>query len=532
VRVLSSRTGNRANTMSEIDPCTPILVGGAQFTQRTAKSDVRTSLSPIDMLAKVSRDAITDTAAADLANAIDTVAVVRFTADSPGDQGRLPKRMFRNPPASLANRLDIAPRRALYTATGGNTPQWLVNRTAEEIANGQCDVALLAGAEYIATLLAAMKQGIDLGWANGPDADPGSDPEEIGDMRAGTSDYERRHGLAFPVNVYPLFENALRGEAGRTPAQHLKWLGAFFSPLTKVAAENPQSWFPTFRSPDEIATPSDRNRFVGFPYTKYLNAVIEVDMAAAVVMTSVAKARELGIPESKWVYLHGCGDASDLWFVTERVNYHSSPAIRTIGRKAFAMADIGAGDLAYIDLYSCFPSAVEIGCAELGLATDDPRGLTVTGGLPYFGGPGNNYVMHSIVTMADKLRARPGAYGLCTGNGWYVTKHSAGIYSTTPTRGPWRREDPKSYQKDIDVMAHPRVVEAPDGPATVETYTVVTDRRGKRFGLVVGRLGNGDRFLAHTPDDDATLDRMMVEEMLGRPGTVTAGEPTNLFRFS
>ena len=342
-------------------------------------------------------------------------------------------------------------------------------------------------------------------------------------MRPGTTEYEARYGLRFPVNVYPLFENALRGQAGRTPDAHLKWLGEFFSPFTKVASENPYSWFPTYRSPEEISTPSEKNRFVGFPYTKYLNAVIEVDQAAAVVMTSVGKARELGIPESKWVYLHGCGDANDIWNVSERVNYHSSPAIREIGKRAFAMAGKGVADMSFIDLYSCFPSAVEIGCPELGIATDDPRGLTVTGGLPYFGGAGNDYVMHSIVTMMQKLRAKPGKFGLCTGNGWYVTKHSAGIYSTTPKEGAWQRDDPKSYQKDIDAMAHPEVIEQPSGRATVETYTVVTDRKGKRFGLIVGRDAQNRRFLANTPDDDMTLDRMMHEEMLGRAGEVTPG---------
>ncbi|HEY5338141.1 MAG TPA: acetyl-CoA acetyltransferase, partial [Rhizomicrobium sp.] len=444
---------------TQIDPHTPILVGAGQFTQRTAREGkVAESLSPIDMLAKVSKLAMDDTGAGGkLAAALDIIAVVRFTADSPGEQGRLPKRMFRNPPASLAKHLGANPKRAFYTAVGGNTPQWLVNRTAEEIANGACDVALLAGAEYIATLLTAMKQGVRLDWS--ADADPGSDPEEIGDMRSGTTPYELKYGLNFPVNAYPLFENGIRGVKKRTPAQHLKWLGEFFSPFTKVASENPYSWFPTYRSPEEISTPTEKNRFVGFPYTKYLNAVIEVDMAAAVVMTSVGKARELGIPESKWVFLHGCGDASDIWNVSERVSFHSSPAIRAVGKHAFAMAGKSIADMAFIDLYSCFPSAVELGCQELGLATDDKRGLTITGGLPYFGGAGNNYVMHSIVTMMEKLRAAPGKFGLCTANGWYVTKHSAGIYSTTPTSSAWKREDPKSYQKDIDAEAHPEVVE-------------------------------------------------------------------------
>jgi acetyl-CoA C-acetyltransferase len=174
---------------------------------------------------------------------------------------------------------------------------------------------------------------------------------------------------------------------------------------------------------------------------------------------------------------------------------------------------------------------VELACAELGIAEDGPRGLTITGGLPYFGGPGNNYVMHSIVTMMEKLRAQPGAYGLCTGNGWYVTKHSAGIYSTKPVQGRWQREDPKSYQRDLDAMPHPEFIEQPSGRGTVETYTVVTDRKGKRFGIVIGRDAQNRRFLANTPGDDATLDGMMREEMLGRAGEVIPGTPTNLFRF-
>ncbi|HEX3808920.1 MAG TPA: acetyl-CoA acetyltransferase [Rhizomicrobium sp.] len=517
-----------------IDPRTPILVGGGQLTQRTVREGrITEGLSPIGMLERAAWHAADDCGGGDkLLRELDTIAVVRFTADTPGEQGRLPKRMYRNPPLSLARRLGANPRRMFYTATGGNTPQWLVNRTAEEIANGECDAALLVGAEYIATLMAALKNGVDLGWGKGEDGDPGSDPQEIGDARPGTNAYEDAYGLRFPVNTYPLFENALRGQVKRDPAAHLKWLGEFFSPFTKVAAENPDAWFQIFRPPQQISTPSEKNRFVGFPYTKYLNAVIEVDMAAAVIMTSVEKARALGIKEKHWIYLHGCGDANDIWNVSERVNFHSSPAINAVGKRAFSMAGIGAKDLSFIDLYSCFPSAVEIGCQELGIAADDPRGLTITGGLPYFGGPGNNYVMHSIVTMMRKLRAKPEAYGLGTANGWYVTKHSAGIYSTKPTQGKWSRENPTVAQAEIDAMPRPDVIEKPSGKATIETYTVVIDRKGKRFSIVVGRDEQNRRFLAHTPDDDNTLDRMMREEMLGRAGEVSSNGPTNLFRFA
>jgi len=509
------------------DDRTPILIGCGQLTQRTAQTNkFEESLDPLQLLTEAATRALNDTGAADkLKPLIDNISVVRFTADS-SEAGRLPIGQYTNAPRSLGNRIGAKAEREYYTAAGGNTPQYLVNRTAEEIANGETTVALLAGSEDLATMLGALNKGISLAkWGD----DPGGEPTHIGENRRGVNDIERAHALYFPVNAYPLFENGIRGHKGRSVRDHQLALGKLFAPFSKVAAANPHAWFPKARSPEEIATPSDNNRYVGFPYTKYMNAIIQVDMAAAVVMTNVKTARELGVPESKWVYLHGCADATDIWHVSERVNYYSSPAIRTMGQKAFAMAGKTVADMQFIDLYSCFPSAVEIGCAELGIAEDDPRGLTVTGGLPYFGGAGNNYVMHSIVTMMEKVRGKPGSFGLVTANGWYVTKHALGIYSTTPTKGSWRREDPKSYQKDIDAMPHPEVETKPEGEGTVETYTVMHDRGGPKMGIIIGRLGNGKRFIAHTPHDAATLNDLMERETLGRRGRVTAGDKTNLF---
>lgn len=507
------------------DDRTPVLIGGGHFTQRTAQQGkFDESLNPMQMLEKAARLATADTGKSDaVLKALDAVAVVRFTADSP-EAGRLPVGQYKNPPRSLAKLLGATPAQEYYTATGGNTPQYLVNLMAERIANGETECALLAGAEDLATLIGALKRGVKLEWGD----DPGGSYTPIGEEKRGVTDHEKAHGLQFPVNTYPLFENAIRGEKKRTPAEHQRALGELFSPFTKIAAENPLSWFPTFRTPEEIATPGERNRIVGFPYTKYLCSVIEVDMAAAVVMTSVKRARELGVPESQWVYLHGCGDANDLWYVTERVNYTSSPAIRAMTRSAFAMAGKTVADMDYFDLYSCFAAAVQIGCKELGIETTDPRGLTVTGGLPYFGGAGNNYVMHSIVTMMQKVRAKPGSFGLVTANGWFVTKHSCGIYSTTPTNGPWKREDPKTYQKVIDAEAHPRVVEAANGEGEVETYTAVTDRTGRKFGIVIGRMADGARFLANTYDE-ALWNRMISEEMLNRAVHVTHADGKNTF---
>jgi len=360
--------------------------------------------------------------------------------------------------------------------------------------------------------------------------DPGGKRIDIGYEKEGVSKVENIHKLSHPVNCYPLFENALRGEAGRTVEEQQQFIGKLMAPFTEVAAKHPQAWFPIARTAEEIATQTDNNRYVGFPYTKYMNAIMAVDQAAAVVMMSVEKARELGVPENKWVYLHGSGDANDLWYLTERQNFHSSPAIRTMGQKAFAQAGWSIDEIEIMDLYSCFPSAVQIGMKELGIATDDPRALTVTGGLPYFGGAGNNYVMHSIATMVEKLRAKPGAKGMCTSNGYYVTKHGIGLYSTTPTVGKWQRENPANYQKSLDAMDHPRVEEKPDGSAKIETYTVMHGRNGPEFGIVMGRLdADGARFVSHVTEP-AGVHSLMDQDSLGRPGRVaTTDTGLNIF---
>ena len=247
-----------------------------------------------------------------------------------------------------------------------------------------------------------------------------------------SNDIEDAHGLMIPATAYPLYENALRGHYGHSIAEHQQVMGELFSRSPRWLRAIPMPWFPVARSAEEIATATPSNRYVGWPYTKFMNAMNQINQAASLLLTSVGKARSLGIPEDRWLYLHGCADTSELWHVLDRENYHSSVAIRTLAEETYAMAGRDASGLDHIDIYSCFPSAVQIARDEFGIAKDDPRPLTITGGLPFHGGAGNNYVMNSIASMADTLRAAPGTYGLVTANGGYLTKHSAGIYSTEP----------------------------------------------------------------------------------------------------
>jgi len=495
------------------DARTPILIGVGQLTQRDVEPT--RALEPVAMMEAAARIAAEDAGAGDrLLRAVDRVAAVNVFCFPYGNVPRL-----------LAERVGAHPVEELYTTIGGNTPQWLVNLMAARITAGEADVVLLAGAEAMRTLAQARRARVRLPWGGGDGT-----PTVLGDARDGTSPHEVTHGLALPTVVYPLFDNAIRARRGWSIDEHRRRLGRLCSRLAAAAAEHPHAWFRERRSPDEIATVSPDNRMIAFPYPKLMNAIIEVDQAAAVIMTSVERARALGIAPSRWVYLHGAADAHDHWLVSERVDYARSPAIRAAGRAALEAAGMSIDDVDLFDLYSCFPCAVQIARDMLGIPEDDPRPLTVTGGLPYFGGPGNNYSMHGIASMCDRLREAPGATGLVTALGWYVTKHAIGVYGTTPPSRPWTTVDAAAIQATIDSEPHPALVEEPQGSGTIETYTVVYDREGEPVrGVVVGRLDDGRRFLANTPSDRALLESLTREEAVGRRGRVDSDGDANRF---
>ncbi len=506
-----------------IENSTPILVGCGDVTDPT--TPVERGRSPFDLIAEAGRLALADAGAPGLADRIDTVAMLRLFSDT---SHRFATKLgsSTNPPKSVAQRLGIDAGRYIYTWNGGNMPQYLVNMFAEAIARGEMRAAMIVGGEALRTQHGVERAGLPVSWAE----DPGGEPELVGDPRRGWNDDEDRHEMRAAIAMYPLFENAIRGARGRSVPEHMQAMGRLFARFAAVAAANPLATRREGYSAERLATVDETNRWIGFPYPRLMNSNAFIDQAAALIMTSVGTARELGIPEAKWVYLHGCADGHDHWYVSERIDLHSSPAIRRASRKALDMAGRSLAEIDFLDLYSCFPSAVQIGCQEIGLTEDDPRGLTVTGGLPYFGGPGNNYVTHSISEMMRRVRAAPGSFGLVTANGNYVTKHSFGVYSTTPFRGSWRRESPGVLQAELDALPKAPYAPAPDGPAVIETYTVMHNKTGPDHAIVLGRLSeSGRRFVANTPAEREVLLDLQERDSLGRPGTVAQRDGRNIF---
>lgn len=492
----------------------PIIVGVGQHTNRSG--DIADAREPLEMMVTVARQAAEDAQFPAVLERVDAVAVINILSWS-----------YPDPAGLLTERIGAHARDRYYTAIGGNGPQWMVNELADRIARGDVGIALLAGAEAMHSLRRARQVGASLPWAERPGG-----AQTYGENRWGNTPLEQAHRAQMPSQIYPLFENALRAERRQTIDAQRRALGDLCAAFARQAGDNPYAWFRDAKTADEIATPSPANRTTAFPYTKFMNAIMEVDQAAALLLTSAGTARRLGIPRDRWVYVLGSGDATDHWFISDRVDFHSSPAIRVAGEHALRQAGTDITEVALLDLYSCFPCAPQIAAAMLGIEADDPRPLTVTGGLPYAGGPGNNYTTHAIAAMVERLRRDPERVGLVTGVGWYLTKHSVGVYSGAPPREPRPRVAPSTYQTDIDAMPHPTCVAEANGHGCIETYTVLHDRDGAaEAGVIVGRLDDGARFWANTPPDRAVLETMERVEMIGRRGRVRHEAATGINVF-
>jgi acetyl-CoA C-acetyltransferase len=286
------------------------------------------------------------------------------------------------------------------------------------------------------------------------------------------------------------------------------------APLTDIAARNPDAWFPTARTAAEIVTPTADNRMVGYPYTKYMVAIMDVDMAAAVIVTSHERADALGVPPDQRVYLRGHCYATDPVYVAEHTEMWRSPAMTAAADEALRCAGSSIDDVAHLDFYSCFASSLHFSRDALGIASDDSRALSVTGGLPYHGGPGSGYMTHSIAQMARELRADPGSLGMVSGVGMTMTKHVFGVYCATP--GPVVRADAKRVQKRLDDLGKVEIVEQWDGAADVAAYSVVHGRDGEpEWALLVCDVGPSARTYARSTDTEL-LAGAEEHELVGR----------------
>jgi acetyl-CoA C-acetyltransferase len=483
-----------------LNPRTPLLIGAGQFLNHAQGLD--DALDPATLMCEAIRAAAADAGLGSVPKA-DSVRVVSLLSWRYGD-----------PALVVAQQLRLSPRETAATTMGGDSPQALVNQTALAIQHGELDLAILTGGEAWQSRGRFRKAGVELTW---PKAPADAFPRVFGDDLEMNHPVERARGLVLPVQVYPMFESAIRAAAGRTVEQQQLQTSELWSRFSEVAARNPAAWSRTVRTAEEIRTPTASNRMIGFPYTKYMNSNNNVDMAAALIMCSAAKAQSLGVARDRWVFPQSGADCHEHNYIGHRWSFSHTPAIELGGRDVLRLAGLGIDDIEIVDLYSCFPSAVQLGAQSLGLSLD--RQLTRTGGLCFAGGPWNNYSMHAIATVMNDLREQPEAKGLVWANGGYATKHSFGVYGTNAP-AEFRHSRPQAEIDDLPRRELAEIVGV-DQTATIEAYTVMHDREGKpETGFAACLLDDGRRAWG-TTSDNALASAMCDGEWIGRTTHLT-----------
>ncbi|MBV9320879.1 MAG: acetyl-CoA acetyltransferase [Mycobacterium sp.] len=480
-----------------VDPKTPVLIGYGQVNQREQNPDVE----PVDLMAAAARKA----GEASVLSAVDSIRVVNLLSAR-----------YRDPGLLLGQRIGAANAATRYSGVGGNVPQSLVNQTCLDIQRGSAGVVLIAGAETWRTRNQLRAKGSRLTWTHQDESVPIAQGGDEHVPMAGPA--EQRIKLDRPAYVYPMFEQALRISAGESTRNHRRRISELWARFSAVAVRNPHAWIREPFTAEQIGRPGPQNRMISWPYTKLMNSNNMVDQAAALVLTSVETAAHLRVPTERWVFPYAGTDAHDTYAISERDELHRSPAIRIAGARVLELAGLGIDDIDHVDLYSCFPSAVQVAAAELGLTVDDrDRPLTVTGGLTFAGGPWSNYVTHSIATMAELLVARPGRLGLITANGGYLTKHSFGVYGTAPRPSEFRWED---VQSEVDrEPTRPAAVEW-EGVGTIESWTTPFNRDGEpEKAFVAIRTPDEARTLA-VITDPAAAEATVREDIAGAKVTV------------
>jgi acetyl-CoA C-acetyltransferase len=474
----------------------PVLVGVGQLLQRL--DDPREAAEPLEMMVTALELAGKDAGAPDLLQRAQSIYVVRGMW-SYGDPGR-----------EIARRIGAKPDETVSTPYGGNFSQACVIDAAREVAAGRRDTLLVVGAEAGRRQGQAQRQGIELREIEAP----GAPDRMVAEDKAIFHDAELARGMNSASDIFAIIESAIRFANGETLLAHAKRIAELWAGFNLVARENPHAWIQKPYSAEQIGQAAPDNPMISYPYTRLMNANARVDMAAAVIVCSLEVARRAGVPEEKLVYLQAATEANDSNFLSTRPEFHRSPAIRIAGARALELAGKTIAEIEHLDLYSCFPSSVQVSATELGVPEGRP--LTVTGGLTFGGGPLNSYTLHAVARMAEVVREKRGSTGLVHGNGGWLAKHGFALYSTEPPSDGFRYEN---LQAEVDAIPLREAVVDWKGPVTIEAYTVAHQRGEPRLAHVACLTDGGVRTWA-TVQDAALLQAMMREEFCGRRGRV------------
>jgi acetyl-CoA C-acetyltransferase len=496
---------------------TAFIAGSAQLSRRPDVGSPWRRDEPATLVTESARRALADTGIKTIASRVDAIACAESFAWSYVD---LCSRVAQG--IGCTQEL-----RQFWVPSGGNSPQDLLHDMCSAVAAGEIHCAVLAGAEALYSRNRAYRESEHLDWSERPAA---TDP--FRGQKPFSSALEQRHGLGLPTQAFPLFENAIRAANGRSANEQSARAARLLAKNARVAADNPYAWFRDAPSAHDIATVTPENRLICYPYTKRMNAIMNVDQSAAIVIISEKLMQELGI-ESRCAAVLGGAGAQDAWFVSERESLDASPAMQVAMAAALNHAGLDAAKIDAFDFYSCFPSAIEFALSALNIEDDDDRPFSLTGGLAFAGGPGNAYVLHSLAAAASRLREGNARTALVTGLGMACAKHAATVLARTDTIPPDASgQTPKRVEHTAIACD---TVDVAEGDGKVVSYTIDYRRDGSpQQALYVLDLVDGRRTMANSavPVEQAATELLAIEPV-GRTGTIThdTEHGTNRFAF-
>lgn len=492
--------------MSDFDRHAPVIIGVGEASRKTVPGDWP---SPRDLAGAAIRAALEDSGRAIAVTAgIDTIAAIRTFEDSGLSLGTGSPD---NAPEAFGAAGGIRADQLIYADVGGQSPQAMVNELAGNIRRGSSDIAVLVAAEATGTAKRARKAGVTLDWALPSDT--------AFDNRLSTfpilSRTEIRHGIISMPLAYSLIENARRMDKGMDAATYATEMATLWSAFSAKAEQRTHAQFPGFRSPASLMGDDNANYPLTDIYRRWHVAQDAVDLGAAVILTSAGKAAELGVPQDKWVWLAGAAEAAEPP-LSERAVIHRSAALDFAIPAALEQAGLTPQQLGPVDIYSCFPCAV---FAAIDSMDDSARAVgdyTLTGGLTFFGGPGNGYSMYNIAAMVDALRRDGSRAAMVTANGGVMSKQAVGIYTATqPARG-WLGDVARGY-----VPQPVRLDDAPAGTGRVLSFVRPATKDGFGPATVLVEMERGHRAIA-------VIDTLNQDDLAHVIVEVTAGEKRHM----
>lgn len=490
----NNKSANMTQTISDNNP---IIVSAAAIKQKI--EDPRTAKEAAQLMADCCRAA---------AAKIDCPALLSECEEISVPQGMWG---YQNPAGLIKADIGNSCASTVF-AKIGVLQQGLFNRACQRIQDGEIDIAIVAGGEAKYRNLQAMIQGVEVSDSESLEvADTVIEPDEELWLAA-----ESNAGLGMPVGYYALMDSAWRHRHGKSVEQHRDEVAELYQRLSETAMANEQAWTRSGVEAEFIRNPSKKNPMLAYPYTKLHNSSWNVDQASALIFCSIKKARALGIDEKHWIYPASSTESNLMQAVSSRDDLSRSFGAFHAGKKALSLANIDINDVDCVELYSCFPIAVLGFAEELNILAR--KDLTVTGGMPFAGGPLNNFVLQSTVRMLEVMQQQQKNYGLVSNVSGLNTKQAFSLYS---------REPRAFVMADVTAAViadspQREVLEDYSGAATIVAFTVLYDKQGAERLLVIAENAAQQRCLAYS-QDTSLIEYALAHDLIGTAIAVDGG---------